>query len=62
LPAANLIKIRSCNDNRGGRVKIFGWVHRLRRQGMLLVNGSNDICNVICNIENVLFAACGSFC
>ena len=33
LPAAHLIKIRSCNDNRGGRVKIFGWVHRLRRQG-----------------------------
>jgi asparaginyl-tRNA synthetase len=33
LPPASLIKIVKATENRGKRVKIFGWVHRLRRQG-----------------------------
>ncbi|XP_045138149.1 asparagine--tRNA ligase, cytoplasmic-like isoform X2 [Portunus trituberculatus] len=33
LPAATCIKIRSSKDHRNQRVKVFGWVHRLRRQG-----------------------------
>uniref|UniRef100_A0A182NDW2 Asparagine--tRNA ligase, cytoplasmic n=1 Tax=Anopheles dirus TaxID=7168 RepID=A0A182NDW2_9DIPT len=32
-PAAKLIKIMHGVDNRGVRVRIYGWVHRLRRQG-----------------------------
>lgn len=34
LPAATLIKIRNAKEHRGSRVKIYGWVHRLRRQGI----------------------------
>eukprot|EP00112_Aurelia_sp_Birch-Aquarium-sp1_P010882 Seg2302.4 transcript_id=Seg2302.4/GoldUCD/mRNA.D3Y31 product="Asparagine-tRNA ligase cytoplasmic" protein_id=Seg2302.4/GoldUCD/D3Y31 len=33
LPTAKQIKIRDTTDNRDSRVKIFGWVHRLRQQG-----------------------------
>lgn len=32
-PAAKLIKISKGAENRGIRVKIYGWVHRSRRQG-----------------------------
>lgn len=34
LPKAKLIKIVDGKENRGSRVKINGWVHRLRRQGI----------------------------
>jgi asparaginyl-tRNA synthetase len=34
LPKAKLIKIVDGKDYRGSRVKINGWVHRLRRQGI----------------------------
>ena len=34
LPSAKQVKIRGLKDCRDQRVKIFGWVHRLRRQGM----------------------------
>jgi asparaginyl-tRNA synthetase len=34
LPKAKLIKIVDGKENRGIRVKINGWVHRLRRQGI----------------------------
>lgn len=34
LPKAELIKIFSSTQKRGSRVKIFGWVHRLRKQGL----------------------------
>lgn len=37
LPKARKIKLRECNDNRGKRVTIFGWIHRLRRQGKSLM-------------------------
>lgn len=33
LLAAKRIKINASKANRGVRVKIFGWVHRMRRQG-----------------------------
>lgn len=37
LPKAKVIKICEGADNRGTRVKLFGWVHRLRRQGKSLM-------------------------
>ncbi|KAJ4441052.1 hypothetical protein ANN_10902 [Periplaneta americana] len=37
LPTATLIKIVDGKENRGVRVKINGWVHRLRRQGKSLM-------------------------
>lgn len=35
LPVAKKIRIHKANDFRDKRVKINGWVHRLRRQGWL---------------------------
>ncbi|XP_043278024.1 asparagine--tRNA ligase, cytoplasmic [Venturia canescens] len=37
LPEAERIKIRDAVHSREKRVKIFGWVHRLRRQGKALM-------------------------
>jgi asparaginyl-tRNA synthetase len=37
LPASKLIKIRETVATRGVRVKLYGWVHRLRRQGKNLM-------------------------
>lgn len=37
LPIAKRIKIQEAVDYRDKRVKIFGWVHRLRRQGKSLM-------------------------
>ncbi|XP_070543605.1 asparagine--tRNA ligase, cytoplasmic-like [Ptychodera flava] len=38
LPTAKIIKIRDGANNRNGvRIKLFGWVHRLRRQGKALM-------------------------
>jgi asparaginyl-tRNA synthetase len=34
LPRAKLIKIVDGKENRGVRVKMNGWVHHLRRQGI----------------------------
>lgn len=34
LPPAQLAKISKLEPFRGQRVKVFGWVHRLRRQGI----------------------------
>lgn len=33
LPEAKQIKIKEALNHRDQRVKLFGWVHRLRRQG-----------------------------
>lgn len=37
LPEAKLIKIKDAKGYRGKRVKLYGWVHRLRRQGKALI-------------------------
>uniref|UniRef100_A0A8D0HAA9 Asparagine--tRNA ligase, cytoplasmic n=1 Tax=Sphenodon punctatus TaxID=8508 RepID=A0A8D0HAA9_SPHPU len=37
LPQAKCVKIRDLEEYRGQRVKVFGWVHRLRRQGRNLM-------------------------
>ncbi|XP_067620354.1 asparagine--tRNA ligase, cytoplasmic [Eurosta solidaginis] len=37
LPAARRINIRHGEEYRGERVKVYGWVHRLRRQGKGLI-------------------------
>jgi len=37
LPKANTIKIKDTSADVKGRVKIYGWVHRLRRQGKTLM-------------------------
>lgn len=37
LPKAKLMKINQGAENRETRVKVFGWVHRLRRQGKSLM-------------------------
>jgi len=37
LPAPALIKMRDTVENRNKRVKIFGWVHRMRKQGKNLM-------------------------
>jgi len=34
LPKAIQAKISGCGQHRGTRIKVFGWVHRLRRQGI----------------------------
>lgn len=34
LLEAKQIKVRQALDHRGQRVKLYGWVHRLRRQGI----------------------------
>jgi len=34
LPEAKQIKIKQALDHRDQRIKLYGWVHRLRRQGM----------------------------
>lgn len=34
LPDAKQIKIKEALDHRDKRIKFYGWVHRLRRQGM----------------------------
>lgn len=37
LPTAKRIKINQAADHRDERIKIYGWVHRLRRQGKALM-------------------------
>ncbi|KRX36123.1 Asparagine--tRNA ligase, cytoplasmic [Trichinella murrelli] len=37
LPKAKIIKISAARENMGCRVKLFGWVHRLRRQGKQMI-------------------------
>lgn len=37
LPKANRIKIGDAVNNRNKRIQVYGWVHRLRRQGKALM-------------------------
>uniref|UniRef100_A0A5S6QBM7 Asparagine--tRNA ligase, cytoplasmic n=1 Tax=Trichuris muris TaxID=70415 RepID=A0A5S6QBM7_TRIMR len=37
LPKLDVVKIRDVNENIGRRVRMYGWVHRLRRQGKFLM-------------------------
>lgn len=37
LPEPKCVKIHALEEYRGQRVKVFGWVHRLRRQGKNLM-------------------------
>eukprot|EP00096_Caligus_rogercresseyi_P003488 TRINITY_DN1658_c0_g1_i1.p1 TRINITY_DN1658_c0_g1~~TRINITY_DN1658_c0_g1_i1.p1 ORF type:complete len:569 (+),score=215.84 TRINITY_DN1658_c0_g1_i1:41-1747(+) len=37
LPAAARMKIKEGESHRGSRVQVYGWVHRLRRQGKALM-------------------------
>lgn len=50
LPPAQLAKISQLENLRGRRVKVFGWVHRLRRQGT--VENSNSI-SVLIQHDNI---------
>lgn len=45
------VKIRDLEAKRGQRVKVFGWVHRLRRQGEkveMRLFFTKDLCQQIC--------------
>ncbi|XP_051161420.1 asparagine--tRNA ligase, cytoplasmic [Leptopilina boulardi] len=37
LPTPSRVKINQCHEYRDKRIKIYGWVHRLRRQGKSLM-------------------------
>jgi len=47
LPEAKQIKIKQALDHRDQRIKLYGWVHRLRRQGMQYDFISNFIMIII---------------
>jgi asparaginyl-tRNA synthetase len=48
LPKAKKIKISEGESHRGTRVKIYGWVHRLRRQGIHPEKYNNKIWSFLC--------------
>lgn len=52
LPSAVLIKIRQGVGYRDRRVKLFGWVHRLRRQG---TTSSNEMSFHKCHTDVISF-------
>jgi hypothetical protein len=62
LPAAQKIKIRNGVENRGKRVKVSGWVHRLRVQGknmtfIILRDGTGYLqCVLTDTLVSLLFA------
>ena len=59
LPAAKLIKIREGAEHRGSRIKIHGWVHRLRRQGQLALT-ARLISHLVKSLKNVPLVATAS--
>jgi asparaginyl-tRNA synthetase len=51
LPKAIQVKIIKTKEHRGSRIKVYGWVHRLRRQGLLLVSSRIQSTPIINNTD-----------
>lgn len=50
LPDAKQIKIKEALSHRDERIKIYGWVHRLRRQGMYCNNSYFSLYDILLSI------------
>lgn len=55
LPKAKRIKIKEGEQYREQRVNILGWVHRLRRQGILLLYYVIELLNIYSLFTHLIF-------